>query len=333
MASISKIVLNVSSDTYLITTQCKKYENIYISVEPTSDNRNIETITSIGKINYCSDNLSNLVHSVVGDDDDLLERIVVYLNTLSDHEITAITQAYENNVSDVTLVDIVVIGIGAFYTYISQCDIVTDIEINRNMFDYIMLYLNVDIETQKNEMKQLALFVKKFIDFFCPMFVLVDRPNINISGSIAIELINKIAQHTICDIKANFNSDDIERRLNKRLDNEIAKMRIEFDNMMADLRNSLSDVELIANVSHSDPTIQKIIKLGDTSEIQSMIRQDIDNCYNNICQKIRTDFSNKSNSKIKILNVPPKQTKNENLNNLQRNNLQRNNLNSCSWRR
>lgn len=199
--------------------------HLRIQIVPTADDKNISEI----KVSYYNPSFSPprlneklddhsvfqaLVFSMKGDEATLFDKANIYMNNLSNDEISMIIKEYGKYIQDGTVLDGFISGLAAYLSFLllmengifanqlpfqftSPVLVNSGNAVNRNMFQYLSLPLTALSKISNGILLQLVLFIQTFINLWEPMFT--DGPIIGsgIETRMHMEIVTGLSQNII----------------------------------------------------------------------------------------------------------------------------------------
>ena len=265
----------------------------------------------------------SITYSIVGDSQNLIERIADYMRKLPNDEILVITREYKKYILDGMLLDGFISGIATYIVFLYlnengafsgqmpfQFTIPFPIDngdiMNRNMFQYISLPICALAKISKGVLLQIISYIQGFINMWEPAF-----SNGPVIGSInesriAMEVVSGLSNTVISSLSKIQNKQQIitdslnimEDRLKRTIDEAVIKMGREINNLLVESRSAVKELfdhkDNIKSISEKEICEIVETKLNHNNEIQSQKYNSFESVINN---KIETVINN-SHSKI-----------------------------------
>ncbi len=316
-----------------------------VEITPTKNRKDIQSI----KLWYFNDGLrlndeitdikffQSVTHSIQGNANNLTDKTAIYMKSISDDDLSLIIKEYSKYIQDGVVIDGFIAGLGTYVAFLLlnennlfsnhlpfQFSIPANVRnghiLNRNMFQYLSLPLSSMLKISRKLLLQISVFLHNFINIWEPLFI--SGPNISPStqGQLAVNIISGFSQ-TVFSSLAQIQT--IESRLQNHLDDALAKMRREFNNLMIETRTT-NNINMIKSLIENEMTSYR--PKSDNEEIRLMI-SDLENKITNLYAKFESNNSEQiiSNETNPSIMVSEKEPDNSGINDLRSKVIKRNN--------
>lgn len=267
-----------------------------------------------------------LIFNIKGSKSTLVDKAAEYMHALSSDEIAIIVKEYTKYVdSNGVLIDVFIAGIGAYLGFLLLNEngaftnqmpfqfgvlhpVRSGMTLTRNMFEYLSLPLTALIRSGQGILLQLVLFIQSFINLWEPLFL--DGPilNTNHTARMALEVISGLAQHVTTtlvrtqELNAAISRQlsSVETRLQSYVDDALVKLRREFNNLVAESRGAIKELNSASEVHRLNESIkEKVAQITDShliNQIHPLIKIEVAASQNYIDELIRAHDERTSSS-------------------------------------
>lgn len=296
-----------------------------VLVLPTPDGKDIESV----EVWYYDPSSSPIRLNEKIADEHVFKQLIRYLNGnydtlisgIADHmqriihqdHIAIIEKEYTKYISDGSLLDGFIAGIGAYLAFLLlnengvfsnqmpfQFGVVypvsSGITITGNMFEYLSLAFTALSQSSQGILLQMILFIQTFVNLWGSVFQLGPDINASHTARITMDVIGGFAQNVTKELalarETTAELNKVEAELKSHMNDELVKIRREINNIVAEARNAIKDLNMNSEAHRLDESIRrKVIQLTDgylSEQIKNMIQLELEACHERIGEIVKS---------------------------------------------
>lgn len=238
-----------------------------------------------------------------------IHKVSSYLTTLPQEEIAIIIKEYTRYIPNGVVLDGFIAGIGAYLAFLllnengnfmnqfpfqfgTLYTVESGMTMTRNMFNYISLVLTSLARIANGITLQLVSFIQTFINLWEPLFL--DGPQIDPShqARLAIDVISGYSANITAQMKQ---LQDVEQRLQSYVDNALAKVRREINNLTIEARDAVRELNTNLPTRIVDETIRNRIEQATNAQLSCIIDRELRKAFHiDGLENIKDNQSNKT---------------------------------------
>lgn len=326
----------IFTPTSTVVGDCPNFPDsayLKVLVLPTPDGKDIESV-EVWYFNPLSE--PNRLNEKIADEH-VFKQLTRYLNGsyntliygIADHmqriihpdHIAIIEKEYTKYISDGSLLDGFIAGIGAYLVFLLlnengvfsnqmpfQFGVVypvsSGITITGNMFEYLSLAFTALARSSQGILLQMILFIQTFINLWGSVFELGPEINPSHTARITMDVIDGFAQNVTKELvlarETTAELNKVEAKLKSHVDDELVKIRREINNIVAEARNAIKDLNMNSEAHRLDESIRrKVSQLTDgylSEQIKNMIQMELEACHERIGEIVKSHLTGMVNT-------------------------------------